>query len=606
MNAKVKKILLLAIVLSSRLVAINQTIPPERTVDWESAYNTFSISFPTTEINVKDFGALGDGITDDQPAISEAINSVGGDGAIILFPAGTYLMNSPINLKSGVFLRGMSSDSTIILLDFNGQAINGINISQGQTKENSSDFNPVISGFDKGSSKIMLSETMDFITGNYAEIIEDNGNWDIVPISWAENSVGQIIRIDSINEDFIWFNNPLRIDYSSELNPRIRKITPIQNCGIECLKIKRIDEPDEGAGSNINFNFAANCIVRGVESDSSVGSHISVYYSTNIWFTGNYIHHAFTYDGAGTRGYGIHLSQHTGECYLADNIFRHLRHSMMVKTGANGNIFAYNYSLEPNRTEPIPTLSGDISLHGHFAFSNLFEGNIIQNIIIDHYWGPSGPYNTFMRNRSELFGILMTENAEYETSFQNFTGNETSNTITPYGQFIITGSDHFLYGNNIQHIAVPEGSDDFSDTSYYLNEEPPFWTNQFHWPPIGYPNSLDEYINPAKQRYLDGVLLTSCNDSVFVGKEEIIIDYKLKVWPNPASDKLKINTSDLKVKSIRILNVNGHYIFEYENIASDNNLEINLENTIKSGLYFLIIDTDKDVLTRKFIINKVN
>ncbi|PLX01798.1 MAG: hypothetical protein C0595_13425 [Marinilabiliales bacterium] len=604
MNAKVLKILLLATVILSSLDAINQTIPPERTVEWELIYNSFEISFPTVEINVKDFGALGDGVNDDHVAIADAINSVGEDVGIVFFPTGTYLLNSPLNLKSGVFLRGMSSDSTILLLDFNGQTINGINISQGQNKENASEFFPIISGFEKGSSKIILSQASAFEADDYAEIIQDNGDWDIAPASWAENSVGQIIRIDSVNEDFVWFNNPLRIDYSSELNPRIRKITPIQNCGVECLKIKRLDEPDEGAGSNINFSFAANCIVRGVESDSSVGSHISVYNSTNIWFTGNYIHHAFTYDGAGTRGYGIHLSQHSGECYIADNIFRHLRHSMMVKTGANGNIFAYNYSLEPNRSEPIPTLSGDISLHGHFAFSNLFEGNIIQNIIIDHYWGPSGPYNTLLRNRAELFGILMTENAEYETSFQNFTGNETSNTIIPYGQFILTGSDHFLYGNNIQGNAVPEGSEDFSDNSYYLDSEPPFWPNQFNWPPIGYPNELGEYLNPAKQRFIDGVWLTSCNDSVFVGKEEFHSDIKIKIWPNPATSKIIIDVSNLKVNSISIFNTNGVYISDYDIITNSSNLEINFGNTIKNGMYFLIFETKSGVLTKKIIVNK--
>ncbi|PLX12885.1 MAG: hypothetical protein C0598_05000 [Marinilabiliales bacterium] len=604
MNANLLKILLGLFVLLSSFIAKNQTIPSERVVNWKAAYNSFSINFPINEINIKDFGATGDGISDDQPAIYDAINSVGEEGAIIYFPAGNYLLNSPINLKPGVFLRGEGSDSTTLLLDFSGQPINGINIAKSQTKENSSSFFQIISGFEKGRNKIVLEETSEFDVGNYAEIVEDNGDWDIVPANWAENSVGQIIRIDSVKGDSIWFNNALRIDLSADLNPRIRKISPIQNCGIECLKIKRLDEPDEGAGSNINFSFAANCIVRGVESDSSVGSHISVYNSSNIWFTGNYIHHAFTYDGAGTRGYGIHLSQHSGECYIADNIFRHLRHSMMVKTGANGNIFAYNYSLEPNRSEPIATLSGDISLHGHFAFSNLFEGNIIQNIIIDHYWGPSGPYNTFLRNRAELFGILMTENLEYETSWQNFTGNETSNTIVPYGQFILTGEDHFLYGNNIQNTAVPEGSEDFSDISYYLDDEPPFWMDQFIWPPIGYPHELEEHLNPAKQRFLDGVWLTSCNDSIFVGKEEINSDISLKAWPNPATSKIMIELSNLKVNSIRILNLNGIYLSDYKINTKNNNFEINLGNTIKNGLYFLVVETKSGVVTKKLIIHK--
>jgi glucan 1,3-beta-glucosidase len=56
--------------------------------------------------NVKDFGAVGDGVTDDTAAINAAISAGGrcGDGcqsstvtpAVIYFPQGTYLVSSPI------------------------------------------------------------------------------------------------------------------------------------------------------------------------------------------------------------------------------------------------------------------------------------------------------------------------------------------------------------------------------------------------------------------------------------------------------------------------------------------------------------------------------
>jgi hypothetical protein len=44
-------------------------------------------------VNVKDFGAKGDGMTDDTQAIQLAINSLSG-GGIVRVPAGTYLLNS--------------------------------------------------------------------------------------------------------------------------------------------------------------------------------------------------------------------------------------------------------------------------------------------------------------------------------------------------------------------------------------------------------------------------------------------------------------------------------------------------------------------------------
>lgn len=45
-------------------------------------------------VNVKDFGAKGDGVTDDSSAIQSALDSIKTTGGTIFFPAGTYLVGS--------------------------------------------------------------------------------------------------------------------------------------------------------------------------------------------------------------------------------------------------------------------------------------------------------------------------------------------------------------------------------------------------------------------------------------------------------------------------------------------------------------------------------
>src|SRR5262249_2589803 len=45
-------------------------------------------------INVRDYGAIGDGTTDDASAIANAFDAVGPDGATVWFPPGTYLVDS--------------------------------------------------------------------------------------------------------------------------------------------------------------------------------------------------------------------------------------------------------------------------------------------------------------------------------------------------------------------------------------------------------------------------------------------------------------------------------------------------------------------------------
>ncbi|MCS4233717.1 glycosyl hydrolase family 28-related protein [Stenotrophomonas sp. BIGb0135] len=53
-------------------------------------------------INVQDFGARGDGVTDDQAAIQRAIDSAGSRGGHIVFPPGTYVIGFPIFIQSRI------------------------------------------------------------------------------------------------------------------------------------------------------------------------------------------------------------------------------------------------------------------------------------------------------------------------------------------------------------------------------------------------------------------------------------------------------------------------------------------------------------------------
>ena len=57
-------------------------------------------------ISVKDFGATGDGTTDDTAAIQAALDAVTTIGAIVYFPSGTYKTTSTITITKSVLLSG--------------------------------------------------------------------------------------------------------------------------------------------------------------------------------------------------------------------------------------------------------------------------------------------------------------------------------------------------------------------------------------------------------------------------------------------------------------------------------------------------------------------
>lgn len=488
------------------LSASAQVIPASRQANWSDALGCYDYAVPVTELNVMDFGATGNGTTNDQPAVVSAIAALNGAPGYIYFPPGTYKMTEGISLPDSVVLKGHSSDSTTLLFNLGAQPLNCISIA--------GTFDPVHaqlnSGYMKGNYWVRTDSAFLFAPAEYAEIWQNNGAWDEVPADWAVNSVGQIVQVDHVNGDTIFLESPLRITYEAQLDPRIRRIMPKVNAGIECLKIKRQDQAT--SGSNIMLSYAAHCFIRGVESDVSVSAHVDIFTSTRILIDGSYFHHAFEYDGIAKRGYGVTLNAHSGECLITDNIFRYLRHAMMVKTGANGNIFSYNYSREVNRSEWPYNYGGDISLHGHYPFANLFEGNIVQNIIIDHYWGPSGPYNTFFRNRAETYGIIFTAGNPTTSNYQHIVGNDVDYNGISFigGPYSITGTNHIQHGNNIEGTIRPPGTNTLADTSYYLAEEPVFWDISDGWPSLGIPNPLMAGSNPARTRWFSSGTKTVC------------------------------------------------------------------------------------------------
>ena len=97
-----------------------------------SAQNT---SIPWPFVDVRDFGAVGDGTTDDTAAIQAAIDSLTNGtgtqndfsrGGTILFPRGKYRLASTLHLRTGdigVRLLGESRDSSIIYIDHAGTGI---------------------------------------------------------------------------------------------------------------------------------------------------------------------------------------------------------------------------------------------------------------------------------------------------------------------------------------------------------------------------------------------------------------------------------------------------------------------------------------------------
>lgn len=65
-------------------------------------------------VNVKEFGAKGDGLTDDTAAIQAAINALASAGGEVFFPAGTYVISSTLTASGPLRLAGVDPISSVI------------------------------------------------------------------------------------------------------------------------------------------------------------------------------------------------------------------------------------------------------------------------------------------------------------------------------------------------------------------------------------------------------------------------------------------------------------------------------------------------------------
>jgi hypothetical protein len=64
--------------------------------------------FAMSDVNVRDYGAKGDGVADDTPAIQAALDAAAKSGPICLVPKGMYRLNGSLTVPPGVTFQGAS------------------------------------------------------------------------------------------------------------------------------------------------------------------------------------------------------------------------------------------------------------------------------------------------------------------------------------------------------------------------------------------------------------------------------------------------------------------------------------------------------------------
>ena len=243
-------------------------------------------------VSVKDFGATGNGSTDDAAAIQAAIDSVL-NGGIIFFPKGTYIIGTQLTIRSNNTLVGANRYDSVL------QTKAGANIT-------------ILNDADTGSNKICITD------------LGFNGNK-------ANVSSGQIINLVK-TEDFLVSNCRIvdskgdamiirQCSYGQIVNNNI--VNP-DNHGISLTKI---DDENEPQGNDIQ--------IIGNSIKNPGGSGINISEQNNVTVTGNTVRQT----GVPAAGYGgVRFSNDTERCVAGNNAIQGMPRGIFVV----GTAGAYN------------------------------------------------------------------------------------------------------------------------------------------------------------------------------------------------------------------------------------------------------------------------
>ncbi|MEZ5277998.1 MAG: glycosyl hydrolase family 28-related protein [Opitutaceae bacterium] len=485
-----------------------------RLVDWTRAGVEGGIP---DYANIIDFGEAGGDATgqvDNTARLQSLISNLTED-TVIYFPAGVFRFDRRIRLADissrdlpGVILRGAGTRDTKLLFmdpvaedsglfDVSGYAI-GADI-------------PIVTGLTKDSTSITLQSAAALMVGDWIAIRQDN-DYDAMATTrnipdyldsidnatgYARRVVGQVVKVTAIEGNVVMLDRGLHLDFTWA-NPTVTRVHMIEGVGFEDLTL------ENGLASakrmNSDFLYAANCWIRNVHSLMAMRFHVATELCANLTISDSFFNDAFRHDGGG-HGYGTLIADTTTHCLIENNVFQKLRHSMIWKEGATGNVFAYNYSFggEWDSSGVPPDLSG----HGHYAFANLLEGNIVEYVHASDYWGPIGPNNVFLRNRVTLRGIDIDD----RTFDQNVIGNELVSSSSPFVAFDGTSTGGYAHGNSEDGVIVwRPGEPQEVAESYFYSGKPAFWDIPDPWPSLGPEQTAGTYTIPAKYRWDNGLM----------------------------------------------------------------------------------------------------
>jgi hypothetical protein len=334
-------------------------------------------------VDVRDFGAVGDGITDDTGAFLAAIEAVSA-GAVFI-PSGRYLITKPLFIgKSHVVLRGESRDSTALffpktLFEVLGKGKNGgptgwswggawiwanpnpnRGDSSGPVWEKGELITKVTAPTNKGDTWVEVADASGIEPGQWVRVAQYESDGSLTLALHSGHSlnghctvdrpgfriVNWLLRVTDVRGNRVDFGRPFRLDVLPEWNAEVWATElPVEEVGIEHLTVEFpvMEDPghhNEPGQSAISLGYTFNSWVRDVailNSDNGIFFWYARYCTAeNIVIAGRGGHYGFNLGGA-------------QDCLVTRfSIENQSVHDTSLSNMANGNVYSWGRGLAIN------------------------------------------------------------------------------------------------------------------------------------------------------------------------------------------------------------------------------------------------------------------
>lgn len=292
------------------------------TLSWaEMDANFNNINTKLTEsISVKDFGAVGDGTTNDSTAIQNAVNL----GGTIWFPTGTYKIGTGIQVGS----------NTSILCEpgaiFDISAAGSANCFYGTGTFGSA--YALTANASVGALTLSLSapDAANLAAGDWVQVYSTT----VYDTGWSNATLAEIVRVLSVSGTTVTLREPLRGGaYNTASAASVRKCNFIENVFFSGGKV--IGSPTAGVlHTAIRIDIGRNCHVDGWRAESCNGYGVnyrnSIFCSANnLYVTGNLLTAVNSYAG-------VNFTDTCQDCTVTNSVFVSCHHAVTNTFSAGG------------------------------------------------------------------------------------------------------------------------------------------------------------------------------------------------------------------------------------------------------------------------------